>query len=296
MLADAQRWPLLLPTYVHVERIDFDGTREQLRVWDVVAEQVRSFEVRRVLDPVNRTVEFEQRDALWPGETVVGRWSVVPQDGDRSLVTLSCERPWTDAALLGADDGPLGAAAETRARLAEVQRMAERWRELDELLLSFEDRVHVQGPAELVYDFLYRVQDWAELVPHVEWTSVTEDQPGIQLATMGSCAAPDGAGDLSEAVRLCFPHAGRIVFKESVTPRLLAAHTGEWSLLPDEHGVTVVAAHQVMLHAADVEAVLGAGAEPVDARRQVREWLGRAGTELLELAKWHAESAVRRLR
>ncbi|WP_448701673.1 helix-turn-helix domain-containing protein, partial [Streptomyces avidinii] len=35
LIADAVRWPLLLPTPVHVERIDFDGVHERLRLWDL---------------------------------------------------------------------------------------------------------------------------------------------------------------------------------------------------------------------------------------------------------------------
>jgi aromatase len=42
--------------------------------------------------------------------------------------------------------------------------------------------------------------------------------------------------------------------------------------------------------------VLGAGTGLLEARDHVRAWLSRASTETLGLAKWHAESTVRRLR
>lgn len=84
-----------------------------------------------------------------------------------------------------------------------------------------------------------------------------EDAPGIQVVLVDTCAA-EGAGTVTtRAVRLCFPHAGRIVFKETRPPRLLAAHSGEWSLLPDASGVTVVAAHRVMLRQDAVAGELG---------------------------------------
>ncbi|MFE9427055.1 hypothetical protein ACFYNO_29275 [Kitasatospora sp. NPDC006697] len=292
MLADTLRWPLFLASYVHVEQLDFDGVEEQLLVWEIEADRVRSQHARRTLDPQARAVSFEQRDADWPGDTATGRWSVEPQGPDRSLLTLRQERPWAGAS----PTTPGLLEAEVRGRLARVREMAERWDRLDELLFSFENRVHVRGAAELVYDFLYRIGDWADLLPHVEWTTVTEDRPGVQFAAVGSCAAPDGGSSASEAVRLCFPHAGRIVHKERTTPALIAAHSGEWSLLPDEDGVTVVSAHQVMLRASDMVPVLGEGACPADAREYVREWLGRADAEVLGLAKWYAEDTVRRLR
>ncbi|MER5917759.1 cyclase [Streptomyces sp. NPDC001982] len=187
---------------------------------------------------------------------------------------------------------------------ARVRESAEQWERLDELLLSFEDSVHVDGPAELVYDFLYRIGDWADLLPHVDSAAVTEDRsaavtedrPGIQIAALDTCAGETGETLSTRTVRLCFPHAGRIVYQDSAPPGLIAAHSGEWYLVPDEPGVRVVSAHRVMLREQALTAALGEDALLVDARRQVRERLGRAGTEALGLAKWHAESAVRRLR
>ncbi|MGC4984713.1 SRPBCC family protein [Streptomyces sp. DT193] len=290
LLADAPRWPVLLPDFVHVERVDFDGTEERLRLWHLRHGQVCSALVRRVLRPRERRIEFELQDALLPGAPTSGTWSVASDGADRCLLTLRHERPaeprQTSEAL----------ASGVRAELAALREAAERWDRLDELLLSFEESVYVCGAPELVYDFLYRIEDWAELVPDVEWAEVTEDQPGVQTAVLHTCAPETGETLVSEAVRLCFPAAGRIVHKETVTPDLLAAHYGEWYLEPDATGVRVVSTHQVMLRESAVEAVLGAGALLVDARRHAREWLGRSSTEALVLARWHAESAVRRLR
>ncbi|MGW7256796.1 aromatase/cyclase [Streptomyces sp. NPDC054834] len=290
LLADAPRWPVFLPSHVHVERTRFDGHEEHLRVWDVHADHVRSSVARRVLRPQLRSIDFEQEDTFLPGAPTSGSWTVEAEGEERSLVTLRHDRP------SGPGEPPGALEADVRAQLAVLRETAEHWEKLDELLLSFEDSVHVEGPLELVYDFLYRIEDWVELIPHVEWAGVTEDQPGVQVAALDTCATETGETVTTETVRLCFPHAGRIVYKETVTPELIAAHIGEWYLDPDESGVRVVSAHHVMLREEAVEAVLGEGALLVDARRYVREWLGRAGTEALALAKWHAESAVRRLR
>lgn len=245
---------------------------------------------RRVLRPQERRIEFERRDALLPGAPTSGTWSVAPDGDGRCLLTLRHERP------AGPHETPGTLETDVRAELEELRRAAERWDRLDELLLSFEDSVYVSGSAELVYDFLYRIEDWADLVPDVDRAQVTEDRPGVQTTVLHTCAPETGETILSEAVRLCFPAAGRIVHKETVTPDPVAAHYGEWYLEPDETGVRVVSAHHVMLRESAVEAVLGGGALLVDARRYVREWLGRSSTEALSLARWHAESAVRRLR
>ncbi|MFJ1610612.1 SRPBCC family protein [Streptomyces sp. NPDC088253] len=316
MLADAVRWPVFLPWVVHVERFDFDGVQERLRMWEladpadaggadgaggaggaggVLGGRVGAWHIRRVLHPDARAVVFEQEDAAWPGSVTSGVWSVRPAGERECVLVLRQERGLPVAAADGAG-ARREAEADVHRRLAEMRRAAEWWEQLDELLLSFEDRVRIEGPAELVYDFLYRIDDWPERLPHVEWASVREDVPGIQVASLDTCAAPGGRTVSTQAVRLCFPHAGRIVYKETRTPELIAAHSGEWSLLPDACGVTVVAAHQVMLRQEAVAPVLGAGTGLLEARDHVRAWLSRASTQVLGLAKWHAESTVRRLR
>ncbi|MFC9297023.1 SRPBCC family protein [Streptomyces sp. NPDC057011] len=297
LLADAVRWPLLLPSPVHVERMDFDGVRERLRLWDVKGERVRSFHVRRVLHPQSRTVEFEQEDTARPGVPTTGTWTVEARGEAESLVTLRQERTLEGLPAAGTARSRQEWEAEQAGQLAHLKAVAERWERLDELLLSFEDSVHVDGPAELVYDFLHRIEEWPQRVPHVESAHVVEDVPGVQMASVDTCATPDGRTAATRAVRLCFPSAARIVFKELVTPGPIAAHTGEWSLVPDGDGVRVVCARRVMLAEDAARKVPGAAAAGlVEARRYVRTWLGRASTETLRLAKWRAQTGVRRLR
>jgi aromatase len=288
LLADAPRWPVLLPSYVHVERVDFDGAQDSLRLWHLRHGQVRCALARRVLHPRERRIDFELTDPLLPGAPTHGSWNVSPQGGGRCLVTL-CQ----DAAA-ASGPGPDMLEAQVRAQLAAVVEAAERWDRLDELLLSFEDSLHVTGSPEIVYDFLYRIADWADLVPHVERAEVTEDVPGVQRAVLHTSDPGTGDTGVVESVRLCFPAAGRIVHKQTVTPDPVAAHYGEWSLEPDASGVRVACTHQVMLR--EATPAPGAGVRAADARRHVREWLGRTSTEALTLARWHAESALRRLR
>jgi aromatase len=292
LLADAVRWPVLLPSYVHVERVDWDVSGELLHVWDLPEGRVRRRRVRRVLYPEDRTVESQETDPALPGVLTRGTWSVAFVDDGRCVLTLRRQRPTP----VGREPQFVAVQeafeAQVRADLAQIRTVAETWERLDELLLAFEESVRVSGAAELVYDFLYRIEDWADLISHVERTAVTEDLPGVQVADVDSCWI-DGGTVTSRAVRLCFPAAGRIVHKEVVLPELLAGHTVEWSLVPDQSGLRVLCAHSVMLREAAVGPVLGPGVTTADARHEVRAWLGRASAHALAQARWRAESALR---
>jgi aromatase len=291
LISDAVRWPLFFPPNVHVEQLEFDGDSERLRMWALANGQVRSWTSRRLLDPGRRRVEFRQELPATPVEAMGGSWIVDALGPGRSRLTLLHD-------FTVADDDPDDVAwvrratdTNSRSELDNLRRLAERWGRLDELVLSFEDSVRVNGPAELAYDFLYRIGDWPELVPHISRLDFTEDEPGVQVMSMDTRTA-DGATHTTESVRVCFPHAGRIVHKQTATPTLVAAHTGEWSVVPDETGVTVYSQHSVMLCEENITRVLGQDADIAGARRHVREALGRNSTATLELAKKHAESAV----
>ncbi|MEU3891387.1 aromatase/cyclase [Streptomyces sp. NPDC029041] len=291
LISDAVRWPLFFPPNVHVEQLEFDGDSERLRMWATANGQVRSWTSRRLLDPALRRVEFRQELPAAPVQAMGGTWTVDALGADRSRLTLLHE-------FTVADDAPDDVAwveratdTNSRTELDSLRRLAEQWGRLDDLVLSFEDSVRVHGPAELVYDFLYRIGDWPELVPHVSRLDFTEDEPGVQVMSMDTRTA-DGSSHTTRSVRVCFPHAGRIVYKQTATPLLMSAHTGEWSVVPDETGVTVLAQHSVVLREENIARVLGEDADLAQARRYVREALGRNSTATLELAKKHAESAV----
>ncbi|QIP82849.1 cyclase [Streptomyces sp. Tu 2975] len=292
LISDAVQWPLFFPPNVHVERLEFDGDSERLRMWATANGQVKSWTSRRVLDPARRRIEFRQELPASPVQSMGGTWIVEPLDANRSKLTLLHD--FTVAGDNADDVAWVERATDTnsRAELANLSRLAERWSQLDDLVMSFEDSVRVNGPAELVYDFLYRVADWPQLVPHVSRLDLTEDQPGVQVMAMDTVTA-DGSTHTTESVRVCFPHAGRIVYKQTATPLLMSAHTGEWSVVPDETGVTVTSQHSVVLRPENIEPVLGPDADVQSARRYVREALGRNSGTTLALAKKHAESAVR---
>lgn len=294
LIADTTQWPLFMPPSLHVERLDFDGTLDRFHMWVTANGAVRSWLSRRTLDAQSRRIDFRQETPAAPALAMGGSWTVDSRGPERSRLTLVHD--FTVAADRPGDADWVRHATDTnsRADLAQLKETAERWKRLDELLLTVEEDVRIKGPAELVYDFLYGVADWPGRVPHVLRLGVTEDVPGVQLLRTDSLAA-DGSIHSTESVRICFPYAGRIVYKQTRTPILFAAHTGEWAVTPDATGTTAVSRHSVLLREEAIEHVLGRGADTGQARAYVREALARTSATTLNLVKRHAESAIRTL-
>ncbi|NUS16885.1 MAG: cyclase [Streptomyces sp.] len=285
LIADAERWPLFFAPNVYVEPLDLEGPEQRLRMWARAEGRITSWITRRTLDPGARRITFRQEATSAAVDSMRGVWNVEQTADGSSLLTL--ERQFTAA------DGHLApdriGDANIRAHMANLKSLAERWAVLDELVVTVEDTVRVDGPSELVYGFLYRAAAWPGTVPGVAGVHLVEDVPGIQ-----TLQSEDNAQD-TVAVRLCFPHGGLIVYKVTKTPEVVSGQAGEWSVEPDPTGVTVRARHQVVLNEHDVARVLGQEAGLADARRHVRERVRRQSAALLDLARQHAEDAVRAL-
>ncbi|WP_030205650.1 aromatase/cyclase [Streptomyces sp. NRRL S-87] len=291
LIADATRWPLFFPPCVHVEQLDFDGTRERLRMWATAGDTVKSWISSRRLDVQRLRVEFTMDVPAAPARTMGGVWTVEPL-GDRSRVTL--EHSFTvdgddPASVAWIEDVTAANSSSQLDRLAEIARS---WTRLDDLVWSFEDTIRVNAPAELIFEFLYQAEDWPAELPHVTRLDLVEDEPGVQLVSMGSMSI-DGGAHSTESVRICFPAAQRIVYKQTRTSPLLAAHAGEWAIEPDETGVNLTARHHVLLDQDSIERVLGEGTDAVAAGHHLRDALGQAGLSVLRYATQYALGAVR---
>lgn len=303
LLADTARRPLYGPHILHVERLDFDGVSERLRVWESVGGRIRSSLQTRVRHPHERRIEFVQLGHEAPVASMSGEWTVEDRVGGGSVVTV--RHAFTVVGDRGDDaaaDEGLATGDNARTELESLRRVAESRAGVDDLVLSFEESVRVNGPGELVYDFLYRAADWPGLLPHMRRLQLTEPSPGVQILDY-DVLLPAGAVRTAGSVRLCFPHAGRIVFTQTAASAPVAAHTGEWSVLPDEFGVRVIVQHSVLLDetavralAASEQSATGPAARAPSAmelaRHRVRQAIGRTSLATLELAKEHAESGV----
>ncbi|MEX1656975.1 SRPBCC family protein [Streptomyces pseudovenezuelae] len=287
VLAEGAKLPLYCSQSIHVECLESEGGRERLRMWTLVGGQVKSWITWRHLDQVERRLEFRQKVPGSPLDAVRGVLSVTAEGPQETGLELRYgldslpETQWVEQA----------AGVDVRGQLAQLKSFAERWTRLDDLMLTFEDSIRFYGAADLAYDFLYQAEAWPQLVPDVSRVALTDEAPGVQRMTMERLT--DHGTHTTRAVRICFPHAGRIVYKQTTTLPLLAAHLGEWSVVPDGTGTTITSKQTVALREEDITTVLGRGADVGDARRHVRAMLGRNSLTLLTLARQHAESAAR---
>ncbi|WP_329203012.1 MULTISPECIES: cyclase [unclassified Streptomyces] len=298
LVADTTHWPLFLPHALHVEPLDADGDRDRFCLWSAVpgGSAVTSSRWLRTLDAGALRAGFHQEDPQAPFTSVSGGLEVSELAPGWSRLTLAQESTLSGARTAATERALAAAGRAARAALDGLGAAAGRWTALDGLLMTFEDRVRVPGPGGQLLEFLYGVGSWPGRVPHVVRADVTEERPGVQRAALVQL---DGSGSAytTESVRVCFPAAGRIVHKQTRPHPLLAAHTGEWSVLPDPvAGCTVVSRHSVLLDGRAVEQVLGPGADLASARRHVRELLGRQSAAVLGPAGQPAGGASRTLR
>lgn len=287
LVADAAKWPLYFAPNIHVERLAFDGTDERLAIWATANGRVTSWVSRRRLDAAARRVEFRQEVPAPPLSAMTGTWIVEPLGTERSKLTLLHD--FSVPGDRAEDVAWVERATDTnsRAELAGLARLGERWARLDDLVMSFEDSVRVAAPPEPVYAFLERVADWQRLLPHVTRLDVTE-QGAVQVMSMDTLTA-DGASHTTESVRVCLAESGRIVYKQTRTPALMEAHTGCWTVAGDATGTTVTSQHSVVLREEAITAVLGEQADLSSAREYVRRALGRNSTATLNHARQYAQ-------
>ncbi|MFJ6721888.1 MULTISPECIES: SRPBCC family protein [unclassified Streptomyces] len=300
LVADTTHWPLFLPGVLHVEPLDADGDTDGFRLWSAPEDSaVSSSRWRRNLDAGALRADFRREDPQAPFASVAGSLSVTRLAPGWSRLTL--EQETTVSGVSGPSTARTRQALATaerdaRAALNGLRVAAERWKDLDALLMTFEDRVRVAGTGEQLLESLYHVGAWPGRVPHVVRADVTEERPGVQRATLVRVNG-DGSAYTTESVRVCFPAAGRIVHRRTRPHPLLAAHCGEWSVLPDAGaGCTVVARHAVLLDGRAVERAPGPGADPESARRRVREVLRRESEAALGQARQSAGGEGRALR
>jgi aromatase len=171
--------------------------------------------------------------------------------------------------------------------LAALKRAAELGAGYDHLVLSFADSVKIAAPPEEVYDFLCRADLWPQRLPHVARLDLSETDDGVQLIEM-STRSTDGSTHPTRSVRVCFPHS-HIVYKQTATPEIMAAHVGRWTLSPTSSGVDATSHHTVVIRPEKVPDVLGPDGTVDRAGELVRHALGTNSLTTLRYAKRAAE-------
>jgi aromatase len=290
LVADVTNWPRVFPPTVHVEHIDRGEHEERIRIWATAKGEAKTWTSRRTLHPETRRVEFRQEVSSPPVAAMGGMWIVEPVSATECRVRLLHD-------YRAIDDDPDGLAwidravdGNSRSELAALKAGAE-LAAADELRLSFQDSVWINGSARDVYDFINEADRWAERLPHVASVSLTERTPGLQILAMDT-KAKGGSTHTTESVRVCFPSRA-IVYKQTTLPALLSVHTGRWTFEDNRNGVLATSQHTVVLRPEKITEVLGVAAGVEQARAYVRDALGTNSRATLGHAKDYAERGRR---
>ncbi|MFC9813822.1 aromatase/cyclase [Streptomyces virginiae] len=284
LAADVGRWPAVFAPSVAAHYLERGELSERFRLWATVGGEVKTWVSRRTLDPLNLRIRFDQEESAAPIASMGGEWIFeVREDGGTDIVLLH------DFTAVGDDPDTvdwINAALDRNSplELAALARIAELGADAGDLVFSFSDTVTLDCTAQEAYAFVHRADLWPERLPHVGRVDLTEDAAGVQEMEMDTVTA-DGAAHTTRSVRVCRP-GERIAYKQLVPPRLLLGHSGVWEFTDSGAGTgaRVTAEHTVVIDPAAVEEVLGAGATVADARRHLREVLGRNSRTTLELA------------
>ncbi len=288
LIAEVENWPRIFPPTVYVDQVERSGQKERIRIWATANGEAKNWTSRRRLDEDALRIDFRQEVSTPPVAAMGGAWVVEPLSDTTCRVRLL-----HDYRAIGDDPEKLAwidAAVDrnSRAELAGLKTNLELAAASDDLLMSFEDTVRVNGAAKDVYDFVNEAQLWKDRLPHVARVVLDEPSPGLQTLEMDTLTK-DGSSHTTKSVRVCFPHS-RIVYKQTTLPALMTLHTGRWQFDEDSAGVLATSQHTVVINPASITKVLGSGAGLPEARDFVRNALSTNSRATLGYAKDYAES------
>jgi aromatase len=289
LISDVTKWPYIFSPTVHVQTMQLDENNERLRLWAFANGEVRTWASRRTLDPGCLRIRFHQVVTSPPVESMGGEWVVEPQpDGSTRVVLLH------DFTII--DDDPEARAFVTKAvdtnsnaELASLKKAAEFGDDFGNLVLTFSESVFVEATADKVYDFLYRADLWPQRLPHVARLELTETVPNVQSMEMDTKSV-DGSIHTTRSVRVCFPNEA-IVYKQTGTPEIMAAHTGRWDIRDNGSGVELSSQHTVMIRPEVVPKVLGPNGTVQEARVKIQHALSTNSMTTMQHAKKAAEQS-----
>ncbi|WP_282700350.1 aromatase/cyclase [Streptomyces sp. CC219B] len=292
LIAEVENWPLIFPPSVHVERVEHSGDEERIQIWATANGTAKNWTSRRVLDPGALRITFRQEVSAPPVAAMGGTWIAEAVAPDRTRLRLLHDYRAVDDDPAGLEWIDQAVDRNSRLELAALKANVELATGTPDLMLSFEDSVEINGSAKDVYDFINEANLWQERLPHVAAVDLREEIPGLQVLRMDTLTK-DGSSHTTESVRVCFPHQ-RIVYKQTTLPALMALHTGCWSLVEDDRGVTTATSqHTVIVNTGNIHAVLGPDAGVPEARTFLRNALGTNSRATLGHAKDYAEARAR---
>lgn len=153
----------------------------------------------------------------------------------------------------------------------------------------FEDSVEVEGSLETVYDLLWDIAGWPNLLPHVDSIQViseSEDEHQFLMVTTGAAGT-----HITESIRHGKPHKS-ISYRQVTPPPLLSAHTGRWILTPTDGGLRVTSEHTIKVAPSHIEKALGRSYSVQEAALIARHIIGNHSAATLGIVKTRAEESV----
>ncbi|WP_225851269.1 aromatase/cyclase [Streptomyces sp. HPF1205] len=288
LIADIANWPRTFPATIHVDHAQKNEQDEYIRIWSVVDGVAERRTLRRILQPEQRRINFQQTAPVSPVASLGGAWIVEELPDGGSLVRLLHEYRAVDDDPRTLDRIGRDLDRDSRAELEALKRNVEAAHGARDLTFSFEDSVRVGGSGRDVFAFLNEAQLWAERLPHVAKVRLEEDGEGLQSLEMDTVAR-DGSTHTTKSFRVTFPYHA-IAYKQVTLPALLSLHTGLWTISEDgAGGVLATSRHTVVIDPERIEGVLGAGAGAADAKAYVQGALSANSRATLAHAKDYAE-------
>ncbi|MFE2867888.1 aromatase/cyclase [Embleya sp. NPDC059259] len=282
LIANAASWPAVFGPCVHVRHLDHNPRAERFEIWADVNGRVAQWTSRRTLDPERRYVAFRQEHGSPPVASMSGGWLLRELPDGHTEVVLRHRFTIVDHDPTAAAEVSRALDRNSAAELGALARIAEVGPATGGLVLTFSDTIALACPAEEAYEFVNRADLWAERLPHVARTELTETVPGIQELEMDTVTA-DGSAHTTRSIRVC-SRPGWIAYKQRTPPKLLLGHSGLWTFDDAGTGAVASARHTVVIDPEAVPAVLGADATLADARTYIRRALGDNSRATLALA------------
>jgi aromatase len=288
LVKDVTRWPLIFGPTAHVEHTELDATGERFRIWALVNGDVTDWTSQRTFDSAALRIGFAQDHSTPPVAAMRGEWSFLGTATGTEAVLRHWFRavddeqvPWIEQAL----------DTNSAAELAGLRDVAELKPPLADVLCSFSDVVEIDGTVTNAYRFVYEADQWQRRLPHVRRIVVTEDRPGQQKMEMDTVAG-DGSVHTTSSVRICFSDR-LIAYKQTVLPKLLSGHCGQWLFEQTATGARATATHSVVIRADAIPEVLGKDATLADAETFARDALGGNSRATLACAREFAEEGIK---
>jgi ribosome-associated toxin RatA of RatAB toxin-antitoxin module len=288
VIAEAAGWPVRFPPNLHVEQVPLDATTERLHIWAIANGAVKSWTSRRQLDPPGRRIEFQQEVSAPPVASMTGTWIVEPESHGATRLTLTHDFTAVDDDPSDLDWIEQAVDRNSGQELEGIRTVALGAAGPTDPSHVFADSVRIRGTASRAYDFIARADLWPQRLPHVASLEMREEPGGIQQLAMET-RARDGSTHTTVSIRICLPDELRVLYKQTVTPALMTAHTGEWTFVQDGDEVLATSKHSVLVNESMIGAILGPDADLDTAKAYLRSALGANSLATLNLAKAHLE-------